>query len=117
MIAGSMQTLSSAGSRAPSIRYAGSVESAPDLGATVSMLKMFTGLFLLSAFFGLSNSPTLTTEDEIRAGHFLFLSFQKANGFAPTDESKAIEAYLKKVGDKVARNASRKLPFEFHLDP
>ncbi len=81
------------------------------------MLKMFAGLFLLSAFFGLSNSATLTTQDEIRAGHFLFSSFQKANGFAPTDESKAIEVYLKKVGDKVARNASRKLPFEFHLDP
>jgi predicted Zn-dependent protease len=62
-------------------------------------------------------APALTTEDEIRAGDALLASFQKSQGFAETAETKAIEDYLKKVGDKVARNASRKLAYKFHLDP
>lgn len=62
-------------------------------------------------------APQLSTEDEIRAGDALFLAFQKSQGFADTPESKAIEAYLQKIGDKVAQNAKRKLPYKFHLDP
>jgi predicted Zn-dependent protease len=62
-------------------------------------------------------TPQLSTEDEIRAGEALFLAFQKSQGFADTPESKAIEAYLQKVGEKVAQNAKRKLPYKFHLDP
>jgi beta-barrel assembly-enhancing protease len=62
-------------------------------------------------------APQLSTEDEIRAGDALFLEFQKSQGFADTPESKAIEAYLQKVGNKAAQNAKRKLPYKFHLDP
>ena len=62
-------------------------------------------------------APQLSTEDEIRAGDALFLAFQKSQGFAGTPESKAIEAYLQKVGERVAQNAKRKLPYKFHLDP
>ena len=62
-------------------------------------------------------TPQLSTADEIRAGDALFLAFQKSQGFADTPESKAIEVYLQKVGDKVAANAKRKLPYKFHLDP
>jgi len=62
-------------------------------------------------------APQLSTADEIRAGDALFLAFQKSQGFADTPESKAIEVYLQKVGDKVAANAKRKLPYKFHLDP
>jgi predicted Zn-dependent protease len=66
----------------------------------------------------LAQSPTvLNTEDEIRAGHALVSSFQKANGVAETPESKSIEQYLQSIGDRIAKNASRKLPYKFHLDP
>lgn len=85
------------------------------LKATASVIAL-----LLSGLSGLSFSqaaPQLSTEDEIRAGDALFASFQKSQGFADTPESKAIEQYLQKVGDKVAQNAKRKLPYKFHLDP
>jgi len=62
-------------------------------------------------------TPQLSVADEIRAGDVLFASFQKSQGFADTPESKAIEVYLTKVGEKVAQNARRKLPYKFHLDP
>src|ERR1700691_2848961 len=62
-------------------------------------------------------SPQLSTADEIRAGDALFAAFKKEQGFADTPESKAIEVYLQKVGDKVAANAKSKLPPKFHLDP
>ncbi len=62
-------------------------------------------------------APELSTADEIRAGDALFDSFRQSQGFADTTESKAIEAYLQKIGDKVAANAHRKLPYKFHLDP
>ena len=59
----------------------------------------------------------LSIADEIRAGDALFASFQKSQGFADTPESKAIEAYIDRVGQKVAQNARRKLPYKFHFDP
>jgi beta-barrel assembly-enhancing protease len=85
-------------------------------------------LFLLLAFVlfhpvaGFSNSAAFDTavlslDDEIHAGDALFLAFQKSQGFADTAESKAIEEYLQQVGQKVAANAKRKLPYKFHLDP
>jgi predicted Zn-dependent protease len=73
-------------------------------------------LFLAASAFT-QPSPQLSAADEIRAGDALFLAFQKSQGFADTPESKAIEGYLQKVGDKVAANAKRKLPYKFHLDP
>jgi len=72
---------------------------------------------MLSAFAFSQAAPPLTTADEIRAGEELFVLFRQSQGFADTPESKAIEAYLQKVGDKVAQNAHRKLPYKFHLDP
>jgi predicted Zn-dependent protease len=81
------------------------------------------GVSLIALWFGFSGftlaqaAPQLSTEDEIRAGDALFASFQKSQGFSDTPESKAIEEYLQKVGDKVAQNAKRKLPYKFHLDP
>jgi predicted Zn-dependent protease len=87
------------------------------------MLKSIPGIMLvvcwplLSAVGFGQSSPQLSTTDEIRAGDALFAAFQKSQGFADTPESKAIEGYLQKVGDKVAQNAKRKLPYKFHLDP
>ncbi|HEY6337551.1 MAG TPA: M48 family metalloprotease [Candidatus Sulfotelmatobacter sp.] len=62
-------------------------------------------------------APQLSLRDEVRAGNALEAAFQKSQGFADTPESKAIETYLQKVGEKVAANAKRKLPYTFHLDP
>jgi predicted Zn-dependent protease len=64
-----------------------------------------------------AQTPLLGTEDEMRAGDALLAAFKKSQGFSDTVESKAIEEYLQKVGDRVAQNAKRKLPYKFHLDP
>ena len=80
------------------------------------MARVLPWLFLPALVFPQS-SIQLSTADEIRAGDALFAAFQKSQGFADTPESKAIEAYLQKVGDKVAQNVRRKLPYKFHLDP
>jgi beta-barrel assembly-enhancing protease len=74
-------------------------------------------LFGISSFALAQPAAPLSTADEIRAGDALFVLFRQSQGFADTPESKAIEAYLQKVGDKVAQNALRKLPYKFHLDP
>ncbi len=85
------------------------------------MLKAFFGRAILCIFLPAvvcaQSTPQLSTADEIRAGDALFAAFQKSQGFADTPESKAIEAYLQKIGDRVAQNAKRKLPYKFHLDP
>jgi predicted Zn-dependent protease len=85
-------------------------------GVRVCIAGALTPLFLASFTFA-QPAPQLHIADEIRAGDALFLAFQKSQGFADTPESKAIEAYLQKVGDKVAVNAKRKLHYKFHLDP
>jgi predicted Zn-dependent protease len=72
---------------------------------------------LLLTPLAFSQDPQLSTADEIKAGEALFALFQKSQGFADTPETKVIEAYLQKIGDKVAQNAKRKLPYKFHLDP
>jgi predicted Zn-dependent protease len=84
--------------------------------ARVWVARFLCVLFLVT-FASAQASPQLSVPDEIRAGDALFLAFQKSQGFADAPESKAIEAYLQKVGDKVAQNAKRKLPYKFHLDP
>lgn len=79
------------------------------------------GFVFLLGFIGVvaqaRDQPELSTDDEIRAGRALVSSFQKANGVAESPEGKSIEEYLQAVGDRVAGNASRKLPYTFHLDP
>jgi len=82
--------------------------------AVVFAVAIFCSIRVLAV----TQSPAaLSSDDEIRAGHELFAAFQRAQGFADTTESKGIEQYLQKVGDKVAQNALRKLPYKFHLDP
>jgi predicted Zn-dependent protease len=82
-----------------------------------SEFRLAGALWLFAALCLAQPAPPLSTVDEIRAGEALLVSFQKYQGFADTPQSKAIEAYLQKVGDKVAANAKRKLPYKFHLDP
>jgi predicted Zn-dependent protease len=87
----------------------------PSLGSARS--RLILSLCFLPVLVLAQSAPQLSTADEIRAGDALFAAFQKSQGFADTPETKAIEAYLQKVGDKVAQNAKRKLPYKFHLDP
>jgi len=74
-------------------------------------------VFFLLAFAFSQPRPQLSLEDEARAGDALLAAFKQSQGFADTPESKAIEEYLQKVGDKVAQHAKRKLSYKFHLDP
>lgn len=73
--------------------------------------------FLFVSFSVSQSPPALPLEDEIRAGNALEASFMKLNEVGETPEQKRIEAYLQKVGDKVAQNSTRKLTYKFHLDP
>lgn len=73
-------------------------------------------LFLFLGIMGAAVPTSLSTDDEIRAGQSLLVLFRNSTGFAETQESKGIEAYLTLVGKKLAQNASRKLPYNFHLD-
>jgi predicted Zn-dependent protease len=59
----------------------------------------------------------ISDADEIRAGDVLAGKFEAANGLAPTPQISKIEAYLQKVGDRVAAQAQRRLPYQFHFDP
>ena len=59
----------------------------------------------------------VTDADEIRIGYALAKDFEQEEGMAPTPQSIKLDAYLQSVGDKVAVNARRKLPYRFHFDP
>jgi predicted Zn-dependent protease len=78
-------------------------------------------LFLVSAQFLHAQqpaaSPKLSDTDEIRIGKVLADKFEQAEGLAPTPQTMHIEAYLQTVGARVAANAQRKLPYQFHYDP
>ncbi len=78
-------------------------------------------LLLVSAQFVRAQQPAGTTalsdSDEIRIGRVLAEKFEQAEGLAPTPQTMHIEAYLQTVGARVAANAQRKLPYEFHYDP
>jgi predicted Zn-dependent protease len=62
-------------------------------------------------------APVLSLEDEIRAANALVSSFFKLNEVGETRESKRIEEYLQRIGDKVAQRSTRTLTYKFHLDP
>lgn len=59
----------------------------------------------------------LSDADEVRAGAVLAAKYISTKGLAPTPQIIKIEAYLQKVGDRVASHAQRKLPYRFHFDP
>src|SRR5271170_3955784 len=82
-------------------------------------------LLLPLLLFALISDPTtsadskaeITDADEIRIGAALAKDFEQEEGMAPTPQSIKLDAYLQSVGDKVAVNARRKLPYRFHFDP
>jgi beta-barrel assembly-enhancing protease len=61
--------------------------------------------------------PAISDADEVRAGAVLAAKFEAVNGLAPTPEIRRIDAYLQKVGDRLALHARRRLPYRFHFDP
>jgi beta-barrel assembly-enhancing protease len=74
----------------------------------------------LATITNAQNSPAaaaISDADEIRAGEVLAAKFEAVNGLAPTPQITRIEAYLQKVGDRVALHAQRQLPYRFHFDP
>ena len=66
------------------------------------------------------NSPAavaISDADEISAGEVLAAKFEAVNGLTPTPQITKIEAYLQKVGERVASRAQRHLPYRFYFDP
>jgi predicted Zn-dependent protease len=86
-------------------------------------MRVFLFIILLSPLATITNaqnSPAaaaISDADEIRAGEVLAAKFEAVNGLAPTPQITKIEAYLQKVGDRVALHAQRQLPYRFHFDP
>jgi hypothetical protein len=58
----------------------------------------------------------ITDADETRIGDVLAAKFAVNRGIAPTPQSQSIEKYLQMVGERVAANAQRQLPYCFHYD-
>jgi beta-barrel assembly-enhancing protease len=64
-----------------------------------------------------SSPETVSDADEVRIGQLLADKYAKEEGMAPTPQSQKLDAYLQKVGDRVAEHAHRRLPYRFHFDP
>ena len=60
---------------------------------------------------------SLADADEVRLGEVLAVKFAAEEGMQPTPQSKKIDEYLQKVGDRVTAHAKRKIPYKFHFDP
>lgn len=77
--------------------------------------------FLFSTVCLAQEAPKLAVPDaaEIKLGESAAKKFAELQGMAPTpgQQQKDIEAYLQKIGEKIAAHASRKMPWTFHLDP
>jgi predicted Zn-dependent protease len=56
-------------------------------------------------------------EEEIRIGNELARSYASEEIRDDTPETAIVERYLTRVGEQVARNAHRKLPYKFHYIP
>ena len=59
----------------------------------------------------------ITDADEIRVGDVLAGKNAVNRRIEPTAQSESIEKYLQMVGERVAANAQRQLPYRFHYDP
>jgi beta-barrel assembly-enhancing protease len=60
----------------------------------------------------------MSDEEEIRIGNELARSYSDSNEERDkTPESRIVEHYLTRVGEQVARNAHRRLPYKFHYLP
>jgi len=77
-------------------------------------------IFILLVPLAAQNSetqPSLSDADEARAGEIFAAKYERTRGIEPTPQTRRIEEYLQKVGDRVALNAQRHLSYRFHFDP
>jgi predicted Zn-dependent protease len=86
------------------------------------MARVYLALTLLFSTVCLAQeAPKLAVPDaaEIKLGESAAKKFAELQGMAPSpgQQQKDIEAYLQKIGEKIAAHASRKMPWTFHLDP
>jgi predicted Zn-dependent protease len=86
------------------------------------MARVYLALALLFSTICLAQeAPKLSVPDaaEIKLGESAAKKFAELQGMAPSpgQQTKDIEAYLQKLGEKIAAHASRKMPWTFHLDP
>ncbi|MGB9434977.1 MAG: M48 family metallopeptidase [Candidatus Acidiferrum sp.] len=58
----------------------------------------------------------LSDAAEVKIGRVLAQKYETANGIGTSEQTRKIETYLQKVGEKVAAGAERKLPYQFHFD-
>jgi beta-barrel assembly-enhancing protease len=59
----------------------------------------------------------MSDEEEIRIGNELARDYSRAEERANTPEDAIIEHYLTRIGEQVARDAHRQLPYKFHYLP
>ena len=74
-------------------------------------------LVLCNAALAQPSPPSLSDADEIRIGAVLAAQFAKSEGLESTPQITKIDQYLQQVGDRLAQNARRKIPYRFHFDP
>jgi predicted Zn-dependent protease len=76
-------------------------------------------VLVLSSVGALAQTSTvsLTDADEIRIGGLLAAQFAKSEGMESTPQTTKIDQYLQQVGDRLAQQAQRKIPYRFHFDP
>jgi len=83
-------------------------------------MKILLLIFVLTGPVAGQNSraqPSVSDADEIHAGEVFAAKYEHARGIQPTPQSRRIDEYLQKVGDRVAINAQRHLGYRFHFDP
>jgi predicted Zn-dependent protease len=76
-------------------------------------------LLLNSPLHAQTGAKTVSVADgeEITAGQVLAESFARKVGIESTPQTKKFDEYLQSVGKRVAVNAQRQLPYQFHFDP
>jgi len=74
-------------------------------------------LILSSAALAQRSSESLSDADEIRIGGMLAAQFAKSEGMESTPQTTKIDQYLQKVGDRLAKDTQRRIPYRFHFDP
>ena len=85
----------------------------------VCMLAVLVGTSsLLTRGLAIEEDATaaVSDTDEVKIGRILAQKYEVENGISPTEQSRKIDAYLQKVGERLAAHAERKLPYQFHFD-